>query len=71
MVSTIIEKSLKIFALVGDGKRRGASVLFYEFDGEKWEEIHKERYDGLDDRYRGNRAIAVDLATSGFNEFCN
>merc|ERR1711872_607395 len=61
----------KIYFIVGDGKRRGASVLFYEFDGEKWEEIHKERYDRLDDRYRGNRAIAVDLATSGFNEFCN
>jgi len=61
----------KIYFIVGDGKRRGASVLFYEFDGEKWEEIHKERYNRLDDRYRGNQAIAVDLATSGFDQFCN
>jgi len=61
----------KIYFIVGDGKSRGASVLFYEFDGEKWEEVHKEGYNGLDDRYRGNRAIAVDLATSGFNDFCN
>ena len=42
----------------------------FEFDGENWEEIEKIRYSGLDDRYAGNRAVAVDLAKSGFDEFC-
>ena len=42
----------------------------HEFDGEKWEETQKVRISGLDDRYKGNRAVAVDLATSGFDEFC-
>ena len=43
----------------------------HEFDGEKWEETQQVRFSSLDDRYKGNRAVAVDLATSGFDEFCN
>ena len=42
-----------------------------EFDGGKWEETQKVRLNGLDDRYKGQKAVAVDLATSKFNEFCN
>ena len=57
--------------LAGDGKRRGASALVFEFDGENWEETQKVRINRLDDRYNGQKAVAVDLATSGFNEFCN
>merc|ERR1712083_1067500 len=55
----------------------GASVLVYEFDGDEWNELHKEKddtiwhMDMLADRYYGNQAIAIDLATSGFDEFCN
>jgi len=50
----------------------GASVLVYEFDGDDWNEIHKEKnVDLSSDRYYGNQAVAVDLATSGFDEFCN
>ena len=43
----------------------------HEFDGEKWEETQKVWFSDLDDRKRGNRAVVVDLATSGFDEFCN
>ena len=42
----------------------------HEFDGEKWDETQKVRISGLDDCYMGNRAVAVDLARSGFDEFC-
>jgi len=59
----------RVYFLAGDGKRRG-SLLVHEFDGEKWEETQKVRISGLDDRYKGNRAVAVDLATSGFDKFC-
>ena len=61
---------LSYLCLVGDGKRRRAKALVFEFDGEKWEEIEKINYFGLDDRYQGNRAVAVDLEKSGFDEFC-
>jgi len=61
----------KVFFLAGDGKSRGASVLVLEFDGGKWEETQKVRFSRLDDRYKGQKAVAVDLATSKFNEFCN
>ena len=40
----------------------------YQFDGESWEETQSLGWSGLES---GNRAIAVDLATSGFGEFCN
>ena len=43
----------------------------HEFDGERWEETQKVRISGLDDRYMGNKAVAVDLKTSGFDAFCN
>jgi len=61
----------KIYILVGDGKRYNAKLEVFQFDGEKWEETQKLGWRGLDDRYQGNRAIAVDLATSGFDQFCN
>jgi len=61
----------KVYFLAGDGQRRRGGVLVHEFDGEKWEETQQVRFSSLDDRYKGNRAVAVDLATSGFEEFCN
>jgi len=61
----------KIYILVGDGKEYDANLEVFQFDGEKWEETQKFRWWRLDDRYQGNRAIAVDLATSGFDQFCN
>ena len=48
----------------------GPKVRLMEFDGVKWEETQKVRVRGLDDRYKGYRAVAFDLATSGFDEFC-
>ena len=42
-----------------------------EFDGKDWTETMKESYSQMKDNSRGNRAIAVDLQSSGFDEFCN
>jgi len=60
----------KVYFIAGDGKRRAASALVFEFDGENWEETQKVEIIFLDDRYQGQKAVAVDLATSGFDEFC-
>ena len=59
------------FVTVGDGKEYDGNLEVFQFDGEKWEETQKFRWWRLDDRYQGNRAIAVDLATSGFDQFCD
>ena len=48
----------------------GPKVQLMEFDGDKWEETQKVHVRELDDRYKGSRAVAFDLATSGFDEFC-
>ena len=53
---------------VGDEASSEASV--FEFDGKDWTETLKESYDYMGGNSRGNRAIAVDLKTSGFDEFC-
>ena len=42
-----------------------------EFDGEKWTETQKERYNRMNSNARGNKAVAIDLDKSGFDEFCN
>ena len=54
---------------VGDEESSEASVL--EFDGKDWTETLKESYNGMKDNSQGNRAIAVNLQTSGFDEFCD
>ena len=59
------------FISVGDGKESKASALLFQFDGEEWEEIQKVKYDWLRDPYNGFSAVAVDLATYGFDEFCH
>jgi len=58
----------KIYILVSDGRRYGARLEVFEFDGNRWEETQKL---GWRDELQGHRAIAVDLATSGFDEFCD
>ena len=63
---TIVESFLNCVA-VSDGRRYGARLEVFEFDGNRWEEAQKL---GLRDELQGHRAIAVDLATSGFDEFC-
>ena len=67
---TILELFLN-FVAVGDGKRYNANLEVFQFDGEIWKETQKLGWRGLDDRYQGNRAIAVDLATSRFDQFCD
>jgi len=59
----------KVYFIVGDEESSEASVL--EFDGKDWTETLKESYNGMKDNSQGNRAIAVDLQTSGFDEFCD
>jgi len=59
----------KIYFIVGDGGKNTASIL--EFDGEKWSETMKERYNRMENHSDGNKAVAVDLNKSGFDEFCN
>jgi len=59
----------KIYFIVGDEESSEASVL--EFDGNDWTETLKESYNEMRDNSRGNRAIAVDLQSSGFDDFCH
>jgi len=59
----------KIYFIVGEEESSEASVL--EFDGKDWTETMKESYSQMKDNSRGNRAIAVDLQSSGYDEFCN
>ena len=55
--------------MLGDYSSIEASMI--QYDGEEWTEVLKESYKPMNHNSRGNRAIAVDLQTSGFNEFCH
>ena len=55
--------------MLGDHSSIEATMI--QYDGEEWTEVLKESYERMNHNSRGNRAIAVDLQTSGFNEFCH
>merc|ERR1711915_667321 len=55
--------------MLGDYSSIEATMI--QYDGEEWTETLKESYNPMNHNSRGNRAIALDLKTSGFNEFCH
>ena len=58
---------LAVEALKDDQTREG-NLLLLRFDGERWENFMQEEYKN---NAIGTRVVgAVDLATSGFDDFC-
>jgi len=63
----------KIYLIVGDISSSELSMI--EYDGKEWDETLQDSYMNIITSWspnsHGNNAIAVDLQTSGFNEFCH